>query len=140
MLQQLRDYVAAHTARTACRCGKCLTDGPGKLEGHTADLVFFEVSAAGDPDADELRRLVRGARHGEFIDLEPLDGNEHSYLEIGSWIGDQGLAMQLMGLGTILGLWNLMTPKMLGLPAELVQQMAGMGMVSIMAKKEDAAV
>ena len=79
------------------------------------------------------RRLIADSKQGEFGDMDPFDGQEHSYIEVGGWIGDQGQALTLMGLGAVLGLWKVMTPKMLpGLPDDLMQMMAGRGMVSIM--------
>jgi hypothetical protein len=142
-MQQLRDYVRSHTDRTACRCGQCITSGPDHLPGddnewsvgafrpHTADMVFFEVSATNNPDPDTLRRLLQENVQGEFGDLNMLDNQEHSYIEVGGWIGDQGLAMQLMGLGWLLGLWQCMTPKLIGLDGDLAMQMAGAGYVSL---------
>ncbi len=140
-MKELREFVMAHAERGTCRCGKCI-DHPGEdkqPEGHTADMVFFEVSTKDNPDADEMRRLIAESKQGDFCELDPFDGKEHSYMEVGGWIGDQGLALMFMGLGHVLGLWPLMTPKMLpGLPDDLVQMMAGQGMVTIMPPKEAA--
>ena len=130
----LQQYVQTHAERGTCRCGKCF-DHPGEDQqptGHTADMVFFEVCGKDDPSADALRELITNSRQGEFGDLDPWDGKEHSYTEVGGWIGDQGLALMLMGLGHVLGIWKIMTPKLLGLPDNLVMQMAGQGMVTIM--------
>ena len=55
---------------------------------------------------------------GEFGDCDPMDGGEHNYMELGGWIGDQGIAMQYMGLGVLLGVFNLLSPAMLGLTPE----------------------
>jgi len=143
-MQELREYVAAHTSRTACRCGKCFTSGPDKLPGqesewavgafhHTADMVFFEVSTVDNPSPDVLRRLVgENIDNGEFgTRLDMLDNLEHSYIEVGHWIGDQGIAMQLMGLGWLLGLWQVMTPKLIGAPQDLAIPMAEAGYLSL---------
>ena len=134
-MNDLHQFIANHVERGTCRCGKC-SDHPGEDQqpnGHTVDMVFFEVCAKDKPDADKLRELIAESRQGDHCELDPWDGKEHSYLEVGAWIGDQGLALMLMGLGSILGLWKLMTPRMLpGLPDELVMQMAGAGMVTIM--------
>lgn len=134
-MNELREFVKKHAERGTCRCGKC-ADHPGVDEqplGHTIDMVFFEVSAKENPDADEMRKLIAEFKQGEFCELDPFDGQEHSYMEVGGWIGDQGLALMFMGLGHLLGLWPIMTPKMLpGLPDDLVQLMAGQGMVTIM--------
>ena len=134
-MSDLINYVRAHTDRNACTCGKCLVSGPDKpMVGHTVDLFFFDVCAKDNPDADTFKKLI--AEHqGEFNELNPFDGQEHGYQEVGGWIGDQGMAMQFMGLGVILKLWEVAHPvNMLHLDRQdpLAQQMAGMGMVSIL--------
>lgn len=129
-MQELHDFVRNHTKIR--RPGQESPWVVGALDTiPTADMVFFEVRAEGDPDPKVFRQLITKNFKGDFGDLNPLDGQEHSYLEVGGWIGDQGVALQFMGLGVILGLWGLMTPKMLDLPDDLVQQMVGMGYVSI---------
>lgn len=143
-MKTLQDYVMANAERGACKCGKC-ADAPPNPEqhqpaGHTADLVFFEVSARNGADAETLKRLVRENRQGEHCDVDVLDGKEHSYLELGGWIGDQGMALTLMGLGSVLGVWKLLTPKtVLGdlIPKALQMQMAGQGYVSVQAAKSE---
>lgn len=124
-MYKLADYVSTHAVRGDCTCGRCAdsTSDPKQPNGHTADLVFFKVANI-DGDADAMRELV------EAEQPHWLDGKEHNYLETGADIGDQGLALTAMGLGSILGLWQL-TPRMLPIGADL--QMAGMGMISILA-------
>lgn len=128
--------MAEHTIRGECTCGKCIGVGTKPdPTGHTADLVFFKVAANGKPSAEEFKRLTTEA-HGEFGNCDPLDGKEHNYLELGGWIGDQGLAMQYMALGSLLGVFSLLTPiTMLKLPADdpLVKEMAGMGLIAVQA-------
>lgn len=127
----LAKYVQAHCVRGACQCGMCI-DAPEnpeehQPEGHTADLVFFTVAAANEPDRDEFLDLVR-AEHPNW-----LDGKEHSYLEMGADIGDQGIALMTMGLGELLGAWELLTPNsiMPFLDDAIKMRMAGMGMITI---------
>ena len=102
-MTNLRDYVIKYANRGACKCGRCADAPPNPEEhqpkGHTADMVFFEVSANPGADAETLKQLVSENKEGSFGDVDVLDGNEHSYLELGGWIGDQGLALMLMGLG-----------------------------------------
>jgi len=136
-MQELREFVLRHADRGTCRCGQC-ADHPGEdeqPEGHTVDMVFFEVSLkdAEEPEKlrEQLRELVTASKTGEFCDLDLLNGAEYSYIQIGAWIGDQGLALMLMGIGQLLGLWQIMTPKMLGLPEDLVQLMVGQGMICL---------
>lgn len=127
-------YVAAHTVRGECQCGRFFDakEGPEeKPTDHTIDLVYFRVTKAETADADTFRKLIeKDAPHW-------LDGEEHGYMEIGGDIGDQGAAMQAMGLGSLLGIWKLRTPKMLsalGLITETqVMQMAGQGLITIQA-------
>lgn len=132
----LVDYVLDHTERGECKCGQCVDVGDRPdPSGHTIDLTLFKMAVKDNPDADNLRQLIKSHR-GEFNDVDPLDGKEHGYIELGGWIGDQRLALLFMGLGSKLGLFRLMSPSMLDLPVELARQMAGHGMVSIIAKGE----
>ena len=131
----LGEYVRKFAIRGACTCGKCIDASPNpekhQPNGPTADVYFFRVAAAPGVDANMLRRLI-GEHKGNYGKCNPLDRCEHSYIELGGWIGDQGLALMLMGLGSILGIWKILTPKMLpGLDKELMDMMAGQGMVSI---------
>ena len=123
-------------------CGKCIDapKNPEQLqpEGHTAEMIFFKVAAGPKADKDTLKMLVESNKKGEFCDMDLFDGKEHNYMEIGAWIGDQGLALTLMGLGTILGLWKLLTPvTMLKFKPDdpMTVQMAGMGFLHIQAVK-----
>ena len=106
-----------------------------KPEDADADVIFFGVRKGPKATADALKAAMAGHK-GKFWDVNPLDGAEHSYIELGGWVGDQGAALELIGLGAALGAWKLLTTKtMLGdlFPPEMVQQMAGMGMVSMQA-------
>jgi hypothetical protein len=131
----LIEYVLANTERGECTCGRCIDKGDKPdPAGHTADVMFFKVAMKGTPDADTLRSLVK-SHQGEFANCNPFDGQEHNYMELGGWIGDQALAMRFMALAFLLKLCNLMTPRTMipDLPNELAMQMAGQGMVSIQA-------
>lgn len=139
-MKSLYQFLQDHCVRGACQCDRCI-DAPENPQDkqptgpHTADLIFFKVSATGNPNVEELTAAIK-AHKGEYGEVDLFDGKEHSYLEIGGWIGDQGAAMMLMGLGAILGLWQLLTPRtVLGpsIPDDLVMQMAQAGMVTIQA-------
>lgn len=133
----LIDYVRDMAERGQCRCGRCVDGGEKQPEGHTADVYFFDVAAKEEANEETLRDLI-GSHRGEFAEVNLFDGKEHSYIEVGGWIGDQGAALMLMGLGAVLGLWKLLTPNMLPmLPKDLMDQMAGRGMVSIQAARKD---
>lgn len=141
-MQELQEYVEKYAVRGECCCGKCI-DAVEKPEdkqpaGHTADMVFFKVAAAEGADAVKLKELVTASVGGSHCDVDLFDGNEHGYMELGGWMGDQGAALMLMGLGTVLGLWELMTPvTILKLAASdpLAQKMAGAGYVTVKAKQ-----
>lgn len=132
-MDELGSYVMKHTDRGECGCGKCIDVGnKPDPQGHTADLVFFRVAARNAPDAETFKRL--SATHkGYYGDVDPFDGKDHNYLELGGWIGDQGLAMQYMGLGCLLGVFKLFSPAMLVDDRSTQLQLAGMGMLSVRA-------
>ena len=152
-LTDLHNYIIGHSVRSSCVCGKCIDVGDNPPEftvlsseeqstdRHTADVVFFKVQTTNNADAGELRRLIEGVQHGEFCDVNLFDGSEHNYLELGGWIGDQGQALVLMGMGYVLGLWDLLTPRSLFPPNliddDMVRQMAGSGLITIRHKKAE---
>lgn len=137
MIEALADYILEHTLRGECRCGKCADRGSAPdPPGHTADLIFFPVALKGNPTAKHFRDLTLNAR---YQDVKVFDGQDHSYIQLGGWLGDQGLALRYMGLGTLLNVFELLTPLTV-FPGEpkldrgLVLQMAGNGYVSVIAR------
>lgn len=83
--------------------------------------------------ADTLVELIKASSKGVFQDVsvERLQDGP-SYIELGAWIGDQGLALALMGLGERLGLWSVVTPDTLGIDDEkLASHLMGMGFVMV---------
>lgn len=146
-MKDLTQYVIAHTSRGECQCGRCADKGnapdpvspiPDHRFDHTADMIFFKVCIQNDPKKDELKKLI-SEHKGAFNEVDLFDGQEHNYMELGGWIGDQGLALQFMALTSLVGLTELMTPlTMLPgiLPQDLVMQMAQTGYVAVRAQKE----
>lgn len=133
-MKELQEYVMKHIERGDCKCGQCFdTAGKPDPTGHTVDMVFFKASKVGDPTLEEFRRLTEASKSGVFCSVDPFDGQEHSYMELGGWIGDQGLAMQYMALGISLGAFKLLSPAMLGLDGSIAIQMAQAGLLSIQA-------
>lgn len=124
----LREYVNEHV-----RC----FDAPKNPElhqpsGHTADLMFFKVALKGSATKETfLSKVVAEYPHW-------LDGKEHGYLEIGANVGDQGLALMTMGMGKVLGVWDLLTPNLLGdlIDVATKKEMAGKGMITIKSSKQ----
>ncbi len=135
----IREFVAKYSKRGECTCGKCL-DGPPNPEehqpqGHTVDMEFFKVALningeTPETIATELRDII-ASQYPAW-----LDGKEHGYIEMGADIGDQGSALCLMGIGSLLGIWELQTPSsmMPDLPDDLRMMMAGQGMITIKAE------
>ena len=141
-MQDLINYIQKYAQRGECTCGHCFDGVPNPEQhqpsGHTADVHFFKVAAKDwCVSADELKKLVQANVKGSYGDVDLFDKKEHSYIELGGWIGDQGLALTLMGLGSVLGLWELLTPeRMFGktFPKEMLDQMAGAGYITVQSK------
>ncbi len=109
-MSELFDYIHKHVERGECNCGRCIDVGnKPDPTGHTADLVFFKVVLMHDPDAEVLRQLSRNHR-GAHSQVKPFDGDEHGYIELGGWLDDQGTALMFMGMASLLGIAELMTP------------------------------
>lgn len=133
-MKKLTEFVTKYAIRGECCCGKCI-DGVKDAESHQPDhsvnLTFFRVAAKEEATKEELLSIVKE----EYPTL--LDGEEHSYITVGADVGDQGLALMLIGLGAVLEAWKALTPELLpGIPDDLKQQMAGQGMISLIYKEE----
>lgn len=133
---KLWEYVQANAVRGACTCGKCIDAPPSPEDkqppdsvAHTVNMTFFKVARKESGDATEFVKLVEA----EFPHW--LDGKEHSYLECGADIGDQGLALTAMGLGHVLGVWKVLgpdtIPSIMDMPDDLKKLMAGSGYITI---------
>ncbi len=143
-MNELIDFVSRYATRGPCCCGKCIDAPPNPEEeqpdGHTVDVHFFKVAAQAEEGelphlAAQLRRLLSEHKCASY-GINPLDGKEHNYMELGGWVGSQGWALTLMGLGARLGLWRLLTPRsVMGsiIDADMANRLAGMGMISIQA-------
>lgn len=127
--------------------------GDGRtLEGFI-DLGFFQVTiedAEGKPQltAEEFLPVLRAAfeqKTGEFADMD-LEGflQGPSYITLGAWLGDQGVAIALIGVGALLELWDVASPETLGITGPEADSMRGMGFLfpsvtagSLLAASED---
>ena len=138
----LAKYVIEHSIRGICTCGKC--NAPVKKfqpDGHTVDLHFFKVALKNSQDlADADKAIIRKnfiqlmkSHKGIYNGINILDGKEYNFIDIGRWIGDQSLALMLMGMGEILGVWKVATPDRLApdFSEETRNMLAGAGYISI---------
>lgn len=102
-------------------------------EGAT-DVGFISIiqNPEVELDAVTLSKAILAAEKGYYQD-EPLERllAGPSYIELGAWIGDQGLALALMGLGSALDIWGIITPQTLGIEGEEAKQMMGMGFIMV---------
>lgn len=116
-MDDLAKYVIDQCIRGGCTCGKCI-DAPAKKfqpDGHTVDVQFFKV-ALKNSDADKeiiknnFIQLIKN-HQGIYKEIDLLDGEEYDFIDIGRWIGNQGIALTLMGMGELLGMWKVTTPN-----------------------------
>jgi hypothetical protein len=102
-------------------------EGFEKIDMHFIDVVVNKKAA--EEHDHEFAEVMKG-----YPDQKRLaDGP--SYIELAGVIGvEQETAFRLMALGKVAGLWDLMTPEILlgkDAPKDLVNQMAGMGMINV---------
>jgi hypothetical protein len=62
------------------------------------DVGFFNVVASPDVSPEILRSLVESNFQGDYRNMNPFDGGRHDFMELGAWIGDQGLAIRFIAL------------------------------------------
>ena len=103
-------YVIEHSKRVSPEEWQHLTSSnSSSLPEKGADVIFFVVTLRDNPTREELLAEIKSYR-GVKIDLDIFDGAEHSFMDLGIWLEQQGLALQLMGMGALLDLWELRTP------------------------------
>ncbi len=124
-MTKLIDYIVNHTERGECQCGRCFDKQPDReAPPHSVNAGFFWVSAKNNPTAEDLNRLLLA----EYPSPERLRAGP-SYIEIGGELGDQGLALLLIGLGELTGIWKIATPKSLGIEGQAANRMMGNGFI-----------
>ena len=95
------------------------------------ELVDMELLTIGvDKEEATKRRAELISILDDYPKPERLAGGP-SYIEVGAEIGDQGAAFQLFALGKVLGLWEVITPKTLGINGEKASELAGLGFIMI---------
>ena len=151
-LRDLADYVLEHTqmyrpgevVTTDQRPGVTVTtvntypapdQAPASLP--PVDLLLTQVGLKPDtPPATRedlllyLRAATAGTGLGEFVSIDAARFEQGpSYIELGAWLGSQDVALRLIGLGELVGLWTAMTAARLGIPREQAVEMAGAGFI-----------
>jgi hypothetical protein len=79
---------------------------------HELDAVQrgpYFVSATYQPQRDRFLELIQ-LYSEQRPDCDPLDGHEHNLAEMTRWIGIRELALRLIGLGVMLGVFELVRP------------------------------
>lgn len=104
-------------------------------EPDAVDVGFFYIRLKPDTTLTslKLKNAIVRAEQGSHSDMtleDFLNKEGVSYTTLGVWLGDQGLALALIGLGKALELWDILLPGDAGITNRaLVEQMIGMGFV-----------
>lgn len=127
-MNKLYDYVIGHVEKTTCQCGRCECESKGNEElKDSVNLTFFKVKTINEPTYEEFKKLIE--------DSFPhwLDGQEHSYIEVGADVNDQGIGLMIIGLGHLLGFWQALSPDtmMPTMPDDLKMNLAEQGFVAL---------
>jgi hypothetical protein len=120
-MNKLIDFVVSHSVMVS-------GDSSSGIE---MDLCRVDVIES--PDKDAFISLIGINKSGVFCSVDVLNGDEHGYIELGGWIGDQGLALRFMAIGVYLDIFTLLSPSTLmpDAPSELKKNMAQSGLVTI---------
>ncbi|MDE1761907.1 MAG: hypothetical protein KGH78_01795 [Candidatus Micrarchaeota archaeon] len=95
------------------------------------DMVFFDVSV-NRGEAERYRREFIGILNGFSDQEKAMMKDGPSYLYLGGVLGDQGIALRFMALGSTLGLWQVLNPaKMMGGNDDQIAQAVGRGYLLI---------
>ena len=98
-MDDIAGYVYDHTTCNARRWHQLKTDQQGP----------YFVSMLHGPRRDEFLRTGRShTEHNSCCD--PLDGQVHSLKDVTGWMGIRELALRFIGLGVILGAFELVQP------------------------------
>lgn len=121
------------------KLGKLIANNAIRVEHDAPDAIdvgFFGIVLAPDTDltALKLKNAIIRAEQGvdSNLTVDDLLTGEVTYPTLGVWLGDQGLALALIGLGAALELWDVKRPQEVGvLDEHLVTQMLNMGFIFI---------
>ena len=91
--------------------------------------VHFVVIGVDTARAEESREEIKNIILANSDELQIKEGP--SYISTGAVLGDQGFALQLYGVGAVLGFWKIITPETLGLSDGLADAAAGNGYIMV---------
>jgi hypothetical protein len=130
----LLTFILSHTDKGDCQCPDCLASDTYRRPDPSGgvDLVFFKVGLLGEVSAADFISYARAHAERHALELDPFDGEEHSFIELGGWLGDQQAALRFIGMGAALGLFEVLTPYdfVPGADAALANQLASRGYVT----------
>jgi hypothetical protein len=99
-LRELRDFVTKYS----------LIVDPGEESKDLADLIIVGVKKIGNPDAKEFKKLSKSI----IKYMNELPYGSVTSIELTIAMGDRNIALQTMGLGKLLGEWEVgLNPKIL---------------------------
>lgn len=115
---------------------KCLASEEEKGSAPQVDVYAFKVAFKPKEQIDkaEFERLIKEHEPEFGVKLNPYDGEEHGYIELGAWIGDQRDALVFIALSDHLGLAKALHPGniMPFLEKDLQNMLAGQGKICLM--------
>lgn len=98
------------------------------------DTHFIKVLIRHDAQREDFVKVLEAVMEhgGEFCEIpKERFAQGPSYIEIGAWCGDQTLALRMMALGARVGVWDVITPAILGITGPDADDLAGRGMVLV---------
>jgi hypothetical protein len=107
VIDNLAKYVSDHTSCSEVRWHNIGPEQRGPLPISAVSTVCqqgIEIM----PARGAFLELVRSHQGGS--DCNPLDGEEHGFAELSAWLPGSGLVRRFVGLGVILGVFDLVAP------------------------------
>ena len=117
----LSNYIVEHTV--------CVRAGT-TVDNEIIDVHYFGVVVLNSPNVQDFVSLTK-EHPSEVVKIDFSDERSYTYIEIGGWLDDQGMALRFMALGQALGVFDLTTPTTMGCPEPMRDEMAGIGYVMV---------
>jgi len=104
-MPHLIEYVLKHTRIGICMCRTCAQPNVAYRINpkHTIDMLYFDVAVNPQLNLQQAGKWLKvAAQHskGFHRDLNVFDGNTHTYVEIGAWLGTEELGLRFMALAS----------------------------------------